>query len=302
MPRHASTLLATLAATIALSPALGAAPSMGEWSTPQRLDSLPGTAGDLLTGAVEGCVALSSDMRTLYFTTNRLGDFDIYSATRDDRESGFANVRRLPAPINVPGSNESCPSVGPGNRLFFTSTRDGHAWGDLYVARKVGFGWTEPENLGPNINTEMMEEVATIYEDHAGREVMLFARRPQGVVYPFAGPGTIYQSINGGPATVVPGLPNEGDGNRPWVSRDGKTLLIDSTRGGGSNDLWRITRSGLSSPWSSAELLPINSDALELRPFMSHDGTFLMFSSNRPGSKSPAPDIWFSTREKRRGN
>ena len=271
-----------------------------DWSSAQRLDSLPGSAANLLTGAIEGCASMTPDLTTFYFTSNREGSFAIYRATRKNAKEGFANVAKLPAPINAAGSNNSCPSTDGANRLYFTSTRDGHEWGDLYVSNRRGSGWTEPVNLGPLINGPGLEETPTFTTDDQGCEVMIFTRRPAGTVYPFAGPGTLMQSVNGGAPSAVPGSPNEGgDNNRAWISRDGLTLWWDSARGGG-NDIYVARRSSLSAPWGSATAVTaVNSPALDLRPFVSPDGRFMLLSSNREGSSSPAPDIWFSTRSRR---
>ena len=45
-----------------------------------------------------------------------------------------------------------------GNMLFFSSNKDGGFGGmDLYVSKKEGDVWGEPENLGPNINSDKNE-------------------------------------------------------------------------------------------------------------------------------------------------
>jgi Tol biopolymer transport system component len=92
---------------------------------------------------------------------------------------------------------------------------------------------------------------------------------------------------------------------RASVTNDGLTIFWDSTRTGalGGADLYYATRSNTSEPFGTAvHLSELSSPALDLRPFISKDGSFLTFSSNRTGSESPAPDIWFATREKLTGN
>jgi Tol biopolymer transport system component len=48
-------------------------------------------------------------------------------------------------------------------------------------------------------------------------------------------------------------------------------------------------------------LSSLNSPAFDARPGISWDGRELIFSSNRSGSESAAPDIWITSREKSRG-
>ena len=89
--------------------------------------------------------------------------------------------------------------------------------------------------------------------------------------------------------------------NRPSITRDGLTIFFDSTRFGtlGGPDLWYATRSNTSEPFGPAvHLQSLSSPGFDARPYISKDGGFLTFSSNRSGSESPAPDIWYATRSK----
>lgn len=269
------------------------AKSWGEWTVPARIDTLPNSGANLSTLAADGCATHSSDGLTIIFASDRSGDFDLYMATRSSTSEGFGTAVPLPAPVNS-ASHESCATIANGGRLYFSSNRHDPAY-DLYVSRLGQDGWSEPANLGPNINQPgSLEEVATFYEDEQGTEVMLFCRRTQnGTV------GKIYQSVDGGPPTLVAGGPHSSASDcRPSVTRDGLTIFFDSTRSG-LPDLYYSTRSSTSQDFGEAELMTdLNSPALELRPYISKDGTFITFSSNRLGSVSPAPDIWYATREK----
>jgi len=219
-------------------------------------------------------------------------------ATRSSTSEGFGTPVRLPAPVNT-SANEACATIANGHRLYFSSDKDDPAY-DIYVTRLGPKGWSEPENLGPNINEPgWLDEAAAFYEDGEGRDVMLFSRRNDE-------DGNIYQSINGGPASLVAGGVNSSaSDNRPSVARDGLTIFFDSTRSGGLGgpDLYYATRSSTSEPFGTAiHLQQLSSPGFDARPFISKDGSFLTFSSNRTGSESPAPDIWFATREKVTGN
>lgn len=280
-----------------------ALPAFGDWSEPRNLESVAGTSAMLNTPAVDGCASHSRDGLTIAFNSNRGGNHDIYLATRTSKSAAFGTPVRLPSPINT-SSDEFCPTLRQGNRLYFSSGRDDPA-GDLYVSRSGPKGWSAPARLGPNINEPgMMDEVAAFYEDGQGREVMLFSRRPA------TGPGgKIYESIDGAPAELVGGGPHSSAAdNRPSVTHDGRTIFWDSTRTGSRGpDIWTATRSSTSEPWGDAvHLSDLNSAGFDARPFISWDGTLLTFSSNRTGSEGPgpmfAPDIWFAARSKTAGN
>jgi Tol biopolymer transport system component len=271
-----------------------AMPSFGDWSGPANLESLPDSSSALNTPAVDGCASLSRDGLTIVFNSNRNGtDFDLFMATRSSKSEGFGNPERLPAPVNT-SDNEACATIANGNTLYFSSDRDDPAY-DIYVTRRGPKGWSTPVNLGPNINREgWLDETPDFYEDEQGREVMVFSRRS-------GAEGNIYQSIDGGPASLVQGGPHSSaSDNRPSVTHDGKTMFFDSDRAGGLGgpDLYYATRSDTSEPFGPAiHLGSLSSPGFDARPYVSWDGTTLTFSSNRTGSTSPAPDIWFATRE-----
>jgi Tol biopolymer transport system component len=270
-----------------------------DWSAPANLESLQGSSSAVNTPAVDGCYSHSPDGLTIMFNSNRTGNQDIYLATRSNTSEGFGSPTPLPDPVNS-SSNEACPTIANGHRLYFSSDREDPAY-DIYVTRLGQDGWSEPENLGPNINRPgWLDEAATFYED-GGDQIMLFSSRlPNGTA------GKIYQSVNGGPASLVGGGPNSSaSDNRPSVTRDGLNIFFDSTRSGGLGgpDLYYATRSSTSQHFGQAiHLQQLSSPGFDARPYISKDGSFLTFSSVRTGNESPAPDMWIATREKTTGN
>jgi WD40-like Beta Propeller Repeat len=292
---YAASLIALATATAV------AAKNWSDWSAPVNLESLPGSSSALNTPAVDGCASHSPDGLTIVFNSNRGGNFDLYMATRSSTSEGFGPPLRLPEPVNSPAS-DACATIATGNRLYFTSTRDDPG-SDIYVTKLGPKGWSVPQNLGPNINTpNALDEAAAFYQDEDGNEVMLFSSREDSG----AGDGNIYQSVNRGPKTLVAGGPNSSaSDNRPSVTRDGLTIFFDSDRAGslGGPDLYYATRSSTSEPFGPAiHLQGLSSPAFDARPVISKDGSFITFSSGRSGSESPAPDVWYATRDKITGH
>ena len=284
--------LAALAAASA-----GVAKNWDDWAPPVSIETLPGSSSVVNTPAVDGCASHSPDGLTLVFNSNRGGNQDLYMATRSSTSEGFGTPVRLPEPVNGT-SNEACPTIANGHRLYFSSDRDDPSY-DIYVSKKGPNGWSEPENLGPNINSPgWLDESAAFYEDGSGNQVMLFSSRQSGG----AGDGNIYESVNGGPKSLVAGGPNSSaSDNRPSVTRDGLTIFFDSTRSGGLGgpDLYYATRTNTSEPFGTAiHLHSLSSSVFDARAAISKDGSFLTFSSQRPGGESPAPDMYYTTREK----
>jgi hypothetical protein len=300
MKQFKSTRVIALGA-VALTALLSAgatAKNWGSWATPVNLESLPGSSSALNTPSIDGCASFSPDGLTIVYNSFQGTNFDIFTATRSSIDEGFGDPVRLPAPVNS-SAQDACPTFAGGRRLYFSSNREDPAL-DIYVSKLGPNGWSEPENLGPNINTPgALDESPTFYEDDAGNSVMLFSSRANGG----AGDGNIYQSINGGPKSLVAGGVNSSaSDNRPSVTRDGLTIYFDSTRSGlGGADIFYATRSSTSEPFGPAIHVPeLNSTVNDTRPALSKDGSFMVFGSARAGT---APgDMWYATREKVTGN
>ena len=136
----------------------------GQWS---KARSLP---GNINTNMNEGAQNISQDGQWLIFTgcnfPDGLGSCDLYISylTPD----GWSAAENLGETINTEFW-ESAPSLSPDKRdLYFTSNRPGGYGGnDIYVShRQVNGQWSEPENLGPEINTVGNESAPFIHADN----------------------------------------------------------------------------------------------------------------------------------------
>jgi WD40-like Beta Propeller Repeat len=289
-PRPARCFLAAAAGLMAT--AAIAMPVFGDWSAVASIESLPGSSTEVNGDSIDGCASLSPDGLTLAFNSFRSLNQEIWIATRSNTSEGFGDPVMLPAPINTP-AQEFCPTIARGHRLYFSRSQGGPGTGDIFVSKLGPKGWSEPEKLGPAINSpDTAEESPSFYEDDEGREVMVFSRRPNGA---FVGPGgQIFQSVGGAPATLVQGGPHSSSSdNRPSVTHDGRTIFWESLRTGtlGGPDIWYATRSSTSQPFGEAvHLSEVSTSVGDTRPFISWDGKMLIISANS--------DIWFASRDK----
>ncbi len=128
-----------------------------------------------LTGAInsnlnEGAQTLSQDGEWLIFTgcnfPDGLGSCDLYVSFLG--ADGWSEPENLGNRINTEFW-ESAPSLSPDKKdLYFASRRsDGYGGSDIWVSHLQPNGrWTEPENLGPEINTSGDETCPFIHADN----------------------------------------------------------------------------------------------------------------------------------------
>jgi outer membrane protein OmpA-like peptidoglycan-associated protein/tetratricopeptide (TPR) repeat protein len=172
----------------------------------------------------EGAHSISASGKYLFFTScfrpDAVGGCDIYLSKKigNDWDRG----KNLGQPVNSPAWESQPCLAGDGRSLYFVSSRKGGLGGsDIYVTVLQDNGtWSEPKNLGPEINTEANEERPFIHPDgntlyfssmgHAGMGDMDFymsRRQPDGswgkainLGYPINTPGReigIYVTTDG---------------------------------------------------------------------------------------------------------
>jgi len=279
-----------------------------DWGAPVNPELIPGTSSQLNTTSNEGYPIQSPDGLSLYIVSDRPGGFgalDILVARRERKDDPWGAPQNLGLPVNS-SANEHSPTPVPGNGLFFVSARPGScgptANDDIYFTRFKNGGWTEPENVGCQINSLAAESSPSYFEDESGHAILYFSSNRAGGL----GLQDIYFSVDFGPAQSAPGLNTAFNDVRPNVSKDGTEIVFDSTRPGGygMDDIWTASRETTGDDWSTPTNLGpvINSPSRETRPTVSRDGFTLFFSSNRAGSEGGSADIYVTSREKHTGS
>ena len=120
----------------------------------------------------EGGASITIDNRTLYFTIcanlpSGYNNCDLFYTYKKGEE--WSEIMTFNKKINGVKSWESQPSVSTdGNTIMFASDRKGGFGGaDLYIIRKNEKGdWSEPKNVGKNINTKDNEKSPFLHTDN----------------------------------------------------------------------------------------------------------------------------------------
>lgn len=127
--------------------------------------------------SVRGQVSFSKDGKWMYFSkalSNK--DMGLKSKTLYYKHQIFAlNLLTLNTPFpeivefehNLSDYNSMHPSISEdGQRLYFSSDRKGSAGGmDIFVCTRLNSAWSQPVNLGPNINTNGNEVYPSVFAD-----------------------------------------------------------------------------------------------------------------------------------------
>jgi len=304
-------VLATIGGAIVLVSAFTApsrAQKYSEWSTPINLGPTVNST------AMDRAPAISKDGLSLYFASNRLGGVggeDIYVSQRETRDDEWGPAVNLGPIINTT-ANEMVPAFSrDGHLLFFASNRPEGSFGgvDIWVSRRENthddFAWQPAENLGAGVNSLSLDEGPSYFENDEGGVPQLYfssgANRPGG-----PGVSGIYvseQAADGsfGPAVLVVELGLGGVSSRPSIRHDGREIFFNSNRPGSianSQDLWVATRETVFDAWSAPVNLgsPLNTELVDVQPYISSDRETLYFASNRGGG-GPT-DLYMSTRTK----
>jgi OmpA-OmpF porin, OOP family len=258
---------------------------------------------------------LTADERMLFFASRREGstggfnrlwndfDEDFYVSYRQ-ADGTFCTSKNLGPPINTAG-NEGSACISPdGQWVYFTACNreDGLGECDLYMARFNGSKWSEPKNLGPQVNGAQFDSQP--YLSHDGRRLYFSSTRAGG-----RGGSDIWVSYWNGsqwgkPLNLGDSVNTTGDEYQPFLHADGQTLYFSSNAhlGFGGFDLFKATRRaeadarGLVEAWGTPQNLgyPLNTGAEERSIFVNAEGTRGYINTNRYQDGKGRNDLyWF---------
>jgi outer membrane protein OmpA-like peptidoglycan-associated protein len=152
----------------------------GVWSIPKPLPGIINSSFE------EKSVTISSDEKTLYFSSNRPGGYgglDIYKATKDNK-GNWSNVKNLGPKINTEFDDDAPFIDYDGVTLYFsTKGRKGMGGYDVFKStyNPNKNEWSEPENLGYPINTPDNDVYFVVSKD--GKRAYYSSVREDGMGY-----------------------------------------------------------------------------------------------------------------------
>ncbi len=202
--------------------------------------------------------------------------------------NGYSKAEIIKGDINLEPSKGGINISQDGEWLLFAGNFAGKGVGDfdLYMSYYTPTGWSEPVNLGANINTEFWESSPSLSPD---KNALYFSsNRPGGY-----GGRDLYVSyrVNGKwqPAQNMGSDVNTaGDELAPFIHADNQTLYYTSNGlpGYGGSDIY-VMHKLTDKQWSKPENLgyPINTIENEGSLFVASDGITAYYASDRADTR-----------------
>lgn len=208
----------------------------GSWSKPEMLEVSRPTQN-------EATVAISLNKKTVYLYDDSEGNGDLFYAPIEDNNP-FSRIKHLDIPnVNTEFWEPHIAFTGDGNVAYFSSNRPGGFGGrDIYRIVRYGNGeWSEPINMGPDINTEWDEDSPFISVDG---KTMYYASNGVRSIGGFDIFLTVLDEDNNWSYPINLGYPINSTGDDLYYTTtvDGKVAYITSFReqGQGEKDIYRI--------------------------------------------------------------
>ena len=228
---------------------------------------------------------LTADEQTLVYTVLKPeGDEDLMVSTqKGETWSPPESISPLINSIN----NEGTPSLSAdGRTLVFTvcQGRAGYGSCDLYISHKTGNAWSEPQNIGPVVNTRAWESQPALSAD--GRRLYFVSDRKGGM-----GRRDIWCSDLGDdgewkPPYNLKTINTPFDEASPFIHANGLSLFFASEGhlGLGGYDLF--VADSTANGWSNPQNLgyPINTSDDQAALFVSANGAHAYYSQEQAAS------------------
>lgn len=243
--------------------------------------------------------SLTIDGKKMIFTRRIAGDEDFYESNYID--GNWYPAEPLGGKVNT-NLNEGAQNISQdGQLLIFTGCNypEGEGSCDLYFSVKTNNGWSEPQNLGPVVNTDFWESSPSLSPDK--RDLYFASSRPGG----FGGRDiwVSHRLLTGKwsrPENLGEAVNTSGDESCPFMHADNETLYFNSNGhpGYGMTDLF-FSKKVNDSSWVAAENLgyPVNTIDDQGSLIVAADGKTAYYASDGAGSKGGLDIFSFQLRE-----
>jgi outer membrane protein OmpA-like peptidoglycan-associated protein/tetratricopeptide (TPR) repeat protein len=262
----------------------------------------PQNMGDSInTADLEYFPSLTIDGKKLIFTRRINNKESFYESDKQNEIWGKAFP--LVGKINSPDNNVGAQNISQdGQWLVYTGCNFPRGMGscDLYISYLTKNGWSEPQNLGWNVNSEFWESTPSLSPDK--RDLYFSSNRPGG--YGGKDIWVSHRTDNGNwsvPENLGPDINTAGDESTPFIHADNQTLYFNSNGLPGYSekpDLF-VTRKLEDGKWSKPENLgyPINTIDDEGSMIVDADGKTAYYSSDKIDTKGGLDIYTFELRE-----
>lgn len=240
---------------------------------------------------------LTADEQELIFT-RRLGsgaehDEDLVVSRKDSR-GRWGKPESISDHVNSEANEGTCTISADGRQLIFTSCAGRRGYGncDLFESRKVGDQWSEPVNMGPQINSPAWESQPSLSAD--GRTLYFISDRRSGL-----GGRDIYVSyqVSDGKwskaESLGPKINTPYDEISPFIHANGRTLFFaaNGRPGFGGYDIYRSEKEN--GEWQDPVNFgfPVNNHEDQFSLFITPDGR-KGFYSHEEGLKTTSGKIY----------
>ncbi len=252
------------------------------------------------TNYLEYYPSLTIDGKKMIFTRRVNNDEDFYES--ENINGVWSKATPAKGKLNTT-LNEGAQSISQdGQWLIFTGCNypEGQGSCDLYISFKTKNGsWTEAENIGPIVNTDLWESAPSLSPDK--KDLYFSSNRFNG----YGGKDIWVTHRNAAgkwtePENLGPTINTSGDETCPFVHPDNQTLYFNSNGlpGYGMADLF-LTRKGADNKWLTPLNLgyPINTIDDEGSLIVASDGYTSYYASDRK-NKNSGLDIYSFTLRK----
>ena len=243
--------------------------------------------------------SLTIEGNKMIFNRRIAGDEDFYESNFIDGKWGKAEP--LGGKVNT-NLNEGAQNISQdGQLLILTGCNypEGEGSCDLYFSVRTNNGWSEPQNLGPVLNTDFWESSPSLSPDKrdlyfsssraggfGGRDIWVTHRLPTGK---WSRPENLGEAVN-----------TSGDEGCPFMHADNETLYFNSNGhpGYGMTDLF-FSKKVNDSSWVVAENLgyPVNTIDDQGSLIVAADGKTAYYASDGADSKGGLDIYSFQLRE-----
>jgi len=225
---------------------------------------------------VQDFPVLTADQNAMFFTAvpkkeikYQTGE-DIFVSFKKDNEWG----EPMPLSINTPANEGTCTISADGKILVFTSCQGRKSFGncDLYISERIGNEWSEPANMGENINSPYWDSQPSLSAD--GRTLYFVSNRGKKNNHDIF---VSYRNSQGDwtPAQPLPPPINTPkDEFSPFIHANGKTLFFASEGHIGMGGLDLYSSDFENNQWTTPKNLgyPINNHLDQISIFVTADG------------------------------